>query len=66
MGLLSDALESFVNLIAAVVALFALSVAARPALGKAGATRAFLRRVAPRAAASSAPIGPRKVESIFL
>jgi cation diffusion facilitator family transporter len=30
-GLLSDALESFVNLIAAVVALFALSVAARPA-----------------------------------
>ena len=30
-GLLSDALESFVNLIAAVVALIALSVAARPA-----------------------------------
>ncbi|MBA3894924.1 MAG: cation transporter [Gemmatimonadales bacterium] len=30
-ALLSDALESFVNLIAAVVALFALSVAARPA-----------------------------------
>ncbi len=30
-GLLSDALESFVNLIAALVALFALSVAARPA-----------------------------------
>ncbi|HEY8258987.1 MAG TPA: cation diffusion facilitator family transporter [Gemmatimonadales bacterium] len=30
-GLLSDALESLVNLIAAVVALFALSVAARPA-----------------------------------
>jgi len=29
-GLLSDALESFVNLIAAVVALIALSVAARP------------------------------------
>ncbi|MBA3317200.1 MAG: cation transporter [Gemmatimonadales bacterium] len=31
MGLLSDALESFVNLIAALVAFFALSVAARPA-----------------------------------
>lgn len=30
-GLLSDAMESFVNLIAALVALFALSVAARPA-----------------------------------
>jgi cation diffusion facilitator family transporter len=30
-GLLSDALESFVNLLAAVVAFFALSVAARPA-----------------------------------
>jgi len=30
-GLLSDALESFINLIAALVALFALSVAARPA-----------------------------------
>ena len=30
-GLLSDALESFVNLIAALVALLALSVAARPA-----------------------------------
>ncbi|MGH7418655.1 MAG: cation diffusion facilitator family transporter, partial [Candidatus Rokuibacteriota bacterium] len=30
-GLLSDALESFVNLIAALVAFFALSVAARPA-----------------------------------
>ncbi|MBA3344452.1 MAG: cation transporter [Gemmatimonadales bacterium] len=30
-GLLSDALESLVNLVAAVVALFALSVAARPA-----------------------------------
>ena len=31
MGLLSDALESLANLVAAVVALFALSVAARPA-----------------------------------
>ena len=30
-GLLSDALESLVNLVAAVVALFAISVAARPA-----------------------------------
>ena len=33
-GLLSDALESFVNLIAAGVALLALSVAARPPTGR--------------------------------
>lgn len=38
----------------------------RPALGKAGATTAFSRPVAPRAAEISADIGPRNVESIFL